>query len=232
MTEPTASAPNTTTAQVWDLPTRLFHWLLVALVTAMFVTGFTGKLDLHMRIGQFTLALVLFRLVWGFIGNAQARFSQFVAMPAKALAYARTLLRPDSGRYLGHNPLGGYAVLALLGLVLLQAGSGLFSSDDIATDGPLYNLVSSSTSAKLSTIHRLSANALLAVIGLHLAANLFYLLVKKDNLIRPMISGLKPDPAGISTGGAGLAKGASNAVALIVFALCLILVFGGIRWIS
>jgi len=232
MTEPTASAPATNAALIWDLPTRLFHWLLVALVTAMFVTGFTGKLDLHMRLGQATLALVLFRLFWGFIGNAQARFSQFVATPAKALAYARTLLRPDSGRYLGHNPMGGYAVLALLGLVLLQAGSGLFTSDDIATDGPLYNLVSSGTSARLSTIHRLSANALLVVIGLHLAANLFYLLVKKDNLIRPMINGLKPGPAGLYAGGTKPAKGAGNAVALIVFTLCLVLVFGGIRWIS
>lgn len=218
------------TIKVWDLPTRLFHWSLAAVVVALLVTGFTGKLSLHMQLGQLALALGLFRIIWGFAGNTHARFRSFIASPARALGYLRGLFSGSSQRYLGHNPLGAYAVLALIGLTLLQAGSGLFTSDDIATDGPLYSLVASGTSAKLSTLHRLNAEILLGVIGLHLLANLFYALVKKENLVQPMITGSKQEDLENSSMATGATtEGAGNLVALIVFALCVGVVFGGVR---
>ncbi|MFN4310471.1 MAG: cytochrome b/b6 domain-containing protein [Ferrovibrio sp.] len=213
--------------RVWDLPTRLFHWGLVALIVAMVATAWRGKLDLHMTLGQIVLALVLFRLVWGFVGNRYARFGSFVAGPVAALRYLASLFSAQNERHVGHNPLGGYAVLAMLALLLLQAGTGLFTSDDIVTDGPLYSKVSGSTSALLSTIHRTSIWVLLSVIALHVCASLFYLLVKKDNLIGPMLTGRKQAGPADDAGGGG-----HPLLAAIIFALCLAIVFGGIAMVK
>lgn len=210
--------------RVWDLPTRLFHWTLVALITVMAVTGWTGSLDLHMLLGQAVLALVLFRLVWGFTGNRYARFASFVAGPGRVLRYAASLFSPaGSQRHVGHNPLGGYAVLAMLALILLQAGSGLFTSDDIVVDAPLYHLVPGRVGSQLSTIHRLGIWALVAVIAIHILASLFYLLVKKDNLIRPMVTGRKPAPPNADAG-----TGGSPVLAAILLLACLAIVYGGV----
>jgi len=226
MTEP-PSAPRQ--ILVWDLPTRVFHWALAIVVTLLILTGLDGKLDWHMKLGQVALALGLFRLIWGFIGNRQARFIDFIAGPRAIIAYLRGLFGKDGPRYLGHNPVGGYAVLAMLGLVLMQATTGLFTTDDIATDGPLYGKVSSAVSGRLTSLHHWGFNALVVVILAHLAANLFYLLVKNDNLVTPMVTGAKdvdpsvaePEP-----------KGAGPLVALILFAACLTLVFGGVAWLA
>jgi cytochrome b len=209
--------------RVWDLPTRLFHWALVVLITAMAVTGWTGRLDLHMLLGQAVLALVLFRLVWGFTGNRYARFRSFVAGPAAAMRYLGGLFSPAGERHIGHNPVGGYAVLAMLALILLQAGTGLFTSDDIVVDGPLYHLVPGRTGSLLSTVHRLGIWALVAVIAVHLLANAFYLLVKKDNLVLPMVTGRKPAPAGADAG-----PGGSALLAAAILLACLAIVYGGI----
>lgn len=186
-------SPSTIT--VWDLPTRLFHWILVALVIAQWWTADSfDTMHYHLWGGYAVLVLVLFRLVWGFVGSDTARFRDFVRGPGTALAYIKALPRGDAPRYLGHNPLGGWSIVAMLVLLLVQAGTGLFANDDIFIEGPLYSWVSKGTSDWLTTIHRLNFDLLLILIAIHLAAVLFYLLVKRENLIHPMLSGCKHLP--------------------------------------
>src|SRR5689334_4691000 len=121
--------------RVWDAPVRLFHWALAILVVFSYVTGKLGHswMSWHLKSGYAILALLLFRLAWGFAGSATARFPRFVRSPAIALEYGRGLLRGTPARVTGHNPLGGWMVLALLAILLLQAATGLFADDDIAT---------------------------------------------------------------------------------------------------
>ena len=189
---PTAS--SAVRVKVWDLPTRLFHWLLAVLVLALAVSGELGMLDLHMTLGPAALALVLFRLIWGVVGSDTARFSHFVRGPRGVLAYLAAARR-GAAHGVGHNPLGAFSVIALLAMVSLQALSGLFTTDDIATDGPLAHLMATKTVSLLSSIHRIGFKALLALIGAHLAAVAFYRLIKRDDLITPMITGEKLVPA-------------------------------------
>ena len=181
------------TVKVWDAPVRLFHWLLLALVVLSVSTGYLGgNLMLwHVRSGCAILGLLIFRLLWGFAGSSTARFAHFVRGPRAALAYARGLLSRAPSHTAGHNPIGGWMVLLLLASALLQAGTGLFSNDDIATEGPLYHLVSKSTSDALSAVHETNAVVLLALIGIHVAAVLYYFVVKRENLVWPMVTGVK-----------------------------------------
>ncbi|WP_448203991.1 cytochrome b/b6 domain-containing protein [Azospirillum sp. sgz302134] len=202
---------NTTTRRaaardvtVWDLPTRMFHWSLVLLVTVAVASAKLDRMATHTLAGEAILALLLFRLVWGLIGSQTARFSDFVKGPRAVLAYAAGLSGagagdgkggPASPPALGHNPMGGLMVVVLLGALLTQAASGLFTSDDILVDGPLVPLAASATVKTLSTLHRLLANGILLLAAVHVLAVLVYLLVKKENLIRPMITGRKTIPA-------------------------------------
>lgn len=188
------SKPNETlqTIPVWDLPTRLFHWTLVVLMIGQWLTTQSNSaMTYHVWGGYAVLVLVLFRLIWGVIGSDTARFSHFVRGPGAALDYVKALLRGETPLYLGHNPMGGWSIIAMLVLLLVQAGTGLFANDDILIEGPLYSWVSKSASDWLTTIHKLNFNVLLAVIAVHIAAVLFYLLVKRENLIHPMLSGRK-----------------------------------------
>jgi cytochrome b len=173
---------------VWDFPTRLFHWLLVVLIAAAFATGLQGGnlMVWHGRIGLLILGLLAFRLAWGILGSTYARFSNFVRGPGSVLAYLR-------GRWhgVGHSPLAALSVLALLALLGFQTLSGLVANDDIAFRGPLYALVSKSTSDWLTALHRQNVWLIAGLIGLHIAAVLFYTFVRKDNLIKPMINGRK-----------------------------------------
>jgi cytochrome b len=123
---------------VWDFPTRLFHWLLVIFVIISFVTGNIGgnAMQYHEWSGFTILTLLLFRLVWGFVGSRESRFMTFIRGPSAVVRYATTLLRSDSTRHIGHNPLGGWSIIAMLFALLLQAGTGLFANDDIVTEGP------------------------------------------------------------------------------------------------
>jgi len=178
---------------VWDIPTRLFHWILVGLVIFSFITGKIGvtAMKYHEWSGFAILVLVGFRIVWGFIGGRQSRFSSFVKGPVAVIRYASSLLKKDSKPHIGHNPLGGWSIIAMLTSLLIQAGTGLFANDDIFTEGPLYDLVSRKTSNWLTSIHHLNQKVLTVLVVIHIGAVIFYLIVKRDNLIKPMITGNK-----------------------------------------
>ena len=185
------------TIKVWDAPVRLFHWLLVALVALSVSTGYLGGnlMQWHIRSGCAILGLLIFRVLWGFAGSGTARFASFVRGPRAALAYARGLFSRRPSHTPGHNPLGGWMVVLLLASALLQAATGLFSNDDIATEGPLYDKVSKATSDAITAVHTANAVVLLALIGVHVAAVLFYLWYKRENLVWPMFTGVKRMPA-------------------------------------
>lgn len=178
---------------VWDLPVRLCHWSLVILVAISWFTGREGgnAMTYHLWSGCAILALVLFRLLWGVWGSTHARFSDFVRGPRAVVGYAAGLLKGETPHWVGHNPLGGWVVVVLLLLLLFQAVSGLFANDDIMTEGPLYAWVGKATSDVLTRLHKLNIDVLLILIGLHVSAAFFYLIVKRDNLIVPMITGYK-----------------------------------------
>ncbi|HNQ75660.1 MAG TPA: cytochrome b/b6 domain-containing protein [Pseudothauera hydrothermalis] len=174
--------------RVWDLPTRLFHWSMVAVVAGAILTGLNGgnMMVHHQRLGVILVGLIAFRLAWGFLGSHTARFGSFVRGPGAIVAYLR-----GQWHGIGHNPLGALSVLALLALFGFQAISGLFANDDIAFEGPLRTLVDKSTSDWITGIHASMLWWLLALVALHVGAVLFYAHAKKDNLVRPMLTGWK-----------------------------------------
>jgi len=180
------------TIRVWDLPTRVFHWALLACVIGLVITGNVGgtAMDWHFRFGYAVLALLLFRLLWGLFGGHWSRFANFLYSPATLLRYLRGQSTPESG--VGHNPLGALSVFAMLLLLLLQVGSGLISDDEIATSGPLTSLVSSQL-VSLATWYHTSVGKpiLILLVLLHIAAILFYAWRKRQNLVRPMLLGDK-----------------------------------------
>ncbi len=176
--------------KIWDLPTRLFHWLLVLCIAFLVFSGKTGNLfDWHQTAGIIVLALVLYRLVWGFVGSSTARFSDFFYSPSKVIAYAKTLFKRDSDRHVGHNPVGGLMVFAMLAVLLFQGVTGLFSTDEILVEGPLYELVDSDTADWLTGLHHSSSEILIPLVVLHILAIIFYRVYKKQNLVKPMITG-------------------------------------------
>jgi cytochrome b len=174
---------------VWDWPLRLFHWLLVIAVIALFVTGKLGGnwMEWHKRTGYFALGLIAFRLLWGFVGGYHARFVNFVRGPATILAYVRTGVANTAG----HNPLGAVSVLAMLLVLGLQAISGLFSNDDIMLEGPYAAMIGKEMSDLLTKLHKLNGDVILVLVGLHVAAVVFWSAIKKKTMIAPMFSGRK-----------------------------------------
>ncbi len=213
-----------TTIRLWDLPVRLFHWLLAILLVAAYASASTGRIDLHMKIGLAILTLVIFRLLWGLFGSRSARFSDFVPDPAALRAYLAGLASPRPSRWPGHNPLGGLAVLVLLGLVLLQAGLGLFIQDvDFIYAAPLSGWVEYDTARAAAKWHDRVFNILLAAVVLHLLAVLYYALRKRENLVGPMITGRKQ----VAAGEADRADG-SLLRALLLFAVAL----AAVGWIA
>ena len=182
--------------RVWDAPTRLFHWVLVLLLVFLWYSAGDGDLmDWHMRAGYAVLALVLFRILWGFFGSPWSRFRAFVSSPREALAYGWRFLRGHQPIFLSHNPLGGWMVLVMLGALLVQAGTGLFATDDITVRGPLRELVSSAMARQLTRIHGWTFDLLLILVVLHLLAVLAHRL-RGEPLVLAMITGRKksPDP--------------------------------------
>jgi cytochrome b len=174
--------------RIWDLPLRLFHWLLVVAVIGSFVSvKLAGNAMIwHGRFGYIVLALIFFRLIWGFVGTHHARFAQFIKSPQAILAYLKNPIETP-----GHSPLGAISVIVLLVLFLAQALAGLFASDDIAFDGPLVKYVASTWVELLTSFHRLNEWVLLALVGVHIGAILYYKYAKRINLISAMITGDK-----------------------------------------
>lgn len=218
--------------RVWDVPTRLFHWTLVGLVAVNLYTGNVGgfrEMDLHMLSGYAILALVAFRLIWGLVGSRHSRFVSFVRGPRATLAYLRNFVRGPYSAAVGHNPLGGWSVIAMLTSLAIQAVTGLFANDDILTEGPLADRVSKATSDSLTAIHATNAWVLYALIVVHLSAIAIYLVVKKQNLIAAMITGRKSVVSEAETGaGAGERDDAyaNPLVAAAVLGLCAAAVWG------
>lgn len=206
--------------KVWDPAIRLFHWVLVILIASLWISGELGKLNIHLQLGVWALVLLLFRWVWGIVGSSTARFGQFVRGPAAIIAYIRAA-RSGTVRSIGHNPLGALSVLALLVVLSIQAVTGLFTSDDIFTDGPLVHLASSRMVSTLSTIHRIGGSVIAALVALHVAAVVFYAVVKKDDLVRAMITGIKRVPTGVE----GI-RFANPLLAVLVIAVSAGLVWG------
>lgn len=189
---PSSTEPGAPVA-LWDRPTRVFHWMLVLLIAAAWWTAEEGMLEWHYRTGLAILGLVVFRLVWGVIGSSTARFVNFVRGPRRVLDY----LRGRGAPFLGHNPLGALSVLALLATVGAQAGLGLFASDeDGLMPGPLSGWISEERVEAATELHEALFDWLLILIGLHVAAILFYLVVKRENLIGPMFTGRRSAPPG------------------------------------
>jgi cytochrome b len=181
------------TISVWDVPVRLFHWLLATSVLLMFITAEMGgnAMEWHKRIGYFVIGLILFRVVWGFVGSYHARFINFVRGPASVFAYAKSLFKKDSKHYLGHNPMGALSVVALIAAVAFQTITGLFSNDDIMLEGPYAAMVSKAFSDQMTKLHHLNSKLILVLIGLHLSAIVFYSMFKKEQLIEAMLTGKK-----------------------------------------
>lgn len=183
-------------APVWDGFVRVFHWSLVLLFAGAVATGKAGGewIVWHMRFGYAILALVLFRILWGFAGGAYARWGSFLAGPGAAIAFIKRLLARAPAHVIGHNPVGGWMVLVLLVLLAAQGVMGLFSNDEIATTGPLYRYVSEETSIRLMKWHRQVGDVLLILTGIHIAAVVFHVAVKKEAILSAMFSGQKPLP--------------------------------------
>ncbi len=171
--------------RVWDLPTRLFHWSLAALVGAAFFTIYAGELDWHFRVGYAVLALVIFRLLWGFAGPLYARFASF----PPSLSAARDYLRGQHPPRPGHNPLGAFSVYAILLVLLAQALLGFFANDGSFSEGPLAKLVAGSTSDLATRLHKWNQWLIVALVATHVAAIFFYLHARRDNLVGPMLHG-------------------------------------------
>ena len=180
--------------KVWDLPVRLFHWLMVVLIAAAWGTQEFGLMDWHMRVGWSILTLLLFRVVWGFVGSDTARFSRFLRSPAAAFQHLARLRQREPDGEIGHNAAGGWMVLVMLVLIGVQGGTGLFANDDSDTEGPLMHLVDKGRSDWLSHIHSINFNLIEAVIVLHVLAILAYAVLKRQNLVRPMVTGTKRLP--------------------------------------
>ena len=182
------------TITLWDLPTRIFHWTLVAAVAGSVATGLIGGglMEWHGRLGFLVAALLGFRLVWGIAGATHSRFLSFLPWPGSVIDYLK-------GRWqgVGHNPLGAFSVFGMLAVLGFQIGSGLFANDDIAFKGPYNILVGSNWESLATSLHKDNAWLIGLLVAMHLSAIAFYRFVKKDNLVKPMIDGRKEVPESV-----------------------------------
>ena len=213
------------TVRVWDLPTRLFHWALAICIVGLVVTANIGGnwMNWHLRLGYTVLTLLLFRVVWGFVGGHWSRFGSFLYSPAALMRYLRG--QGDASHSVGHSPLGALSVFALLAVLLLQVSTGLVSDDEIAFSGPLTRFVSGDTVAAATGYHKnIGKFIVIGLVVLHLAAILFYKLVRKQGLVRAMVVGDKRLTAP--------ATGARDSAGARLLALAVLLVCAGaVRWL-
>lgn len=181
------------TLKIWDLPVRFFHWSLVSLFIAAYVTNALGTnyFTYHLWCGYAIIVLVSFRIIWGLVGTYHARFSSFVRNPITTLKYAISVFKKTDKHYLGHNPLGAIMVVVLLLTILVQAITGLFTNDEIFNTGPLYGYISDTLSLELTSLHRKLFYWILGAVFLHIAAVLIHVFFKRDNIIKAMFTGNK-----------------------------------------
>lgn len=206
-----------TSVRIWDLPTRFFHWALAACVVALVVTAKVGgnAMEWHFRFGYCVLALLVFRIVWGLVGGHWSRFHTFIYSPARLLRYLRGEAHADDN--VGHNPLGALSVFCLLLVLVAQVASGLVSDDEIAFSGPLSRFVSNSVVSWASGYHtEVGQYLVLALVGLHIVAIAFYVAVRKETLVKPMVTG---DKALAAPTKPSRDDAASRMAALVVLAL-------------
>ncbi len=218
MSPPNAPAATRPVA-VWDLPTRLFHWATAALVAALYATARLNRMDLHVLAGETLLALLIFRILWGFFGGQTARFARFASSPASALRHLAHLARPEPepDRTVGHNQAGAWMVFVLLFLLLGETLSGLYTNNDVANEGPFTEITPAPVANAITDLHTILWDALLAAIALHLLAILAYALLKRQNLVGPMITGTKRLPPDVPP-----PRFARPAIALLLAALSVI----------
>jgi cytochrome b len=188
---------------VWDIPIRVFHWLIVVLVAAAYATWRLNWMVWHGRVGDALLTLLLFRLLWGFFGGEIARFSRFLTSPRLAFRHLKYAFRREPDRQVGHNPAGGWMVLLLLALLLVETLTGLYVANDIADEGPLTEVVPAWAANAIASSHAILWDALLAAIILHVLAIAGFAAIKGQDLLRPMITGTKVLPASIAAPQAG-----------------------------
>jgi cytochrome b len=222
---PTPEAASAKSLRVWDLPTRVFHWVLLTLVVFCVVSAKIGGnwTPWHMRAGYAVLALVAFRIVWGFIGSDTARFTHFVRSPFAVFRYFRDSWRGKAGAEVGHNPAGAYSVLLLLTVLFVQAVTGLFIDDEIANQGPLYAKVSSDVVSWATRIHHWNEKVLYGVVGIHVVAILVYVFGKRETLVKPMLTGDKPWPTAVPH---PALRFAPTWLALVILGICAAAVYG------
>jgi cytochrome b len=216
-------APAIEEHQVWDLPVRIFHWSLAAAIVGAFVTNKLGVsyFKYHVWCGYATIVLVLFRVVWGFVGTRHAQFRNFLRGPVATLRYGLLMLRRRKPRYAGHNPLGAWMVLALLLAVGLQAIMGLFGNDDIFNLGPLAGYVSKDVSLQLTSLHRRLFYGIVAAVALHILAVIAHHVFANEKLVQAMITGRKPLDALAENDAIASSRSWLAAALTIAFALAL-----------
>jgi cytochrome b len=198
MNTPAASSTPGTT-RIWDPTVRLFHWLLVVLIAFSWWSGEQHDMERHRLSGYAILALLVFRVFWGFAGPRTARFTSFVRGPGAVIAYAKGLGSRKGHAADGHNPLGGWSVVAMLAVIALMVVAGLFAVDvDGFESGPLADYVSFDQGRSAAELHETVFNAILALVALHVVAVAFYLVWKRQNLVRPMLTGSRKAEAGES----------------------------------
>ncbi|SHK24661.1 Cytochrome b [Roseomonas rosea] len=184
--------------KVWDGWIRLVHWGVAALVGFSWWSAETGRLDWHILSGEVILALLLFRLAWGVVGSDTARFSRFLRSPLQGLRHLRHLHRREPDTEIGHNAAGGWMVLVLLALLLAQAVSGLFTDDGILARGPLARSVPPDMADAARSLHFIAFDLILIAVGLHILAVLAYAVLKRQDLVRPMVTGFKRLPSAMA----------------------------------
>jgi cytochrome b len=211
---------------VWDLPVRIFHWLLVAAFAGAFVTNKLGVayFSWHVLCGYAVIVLVAFRIVWGVVGTRHALFRNFVRGPVQTFRYVASVLRGQPLAYAGHNPLGALMVVVLLLALGVQAVLGLFGNDEIVNVGPLYGYVSDEVSLRLTSLHRHLFYWIAAAVGLHVAAVLAHRMFHGERLVKAMITGRKPSHiVGVHD--------AIRASRVWLAALVVVLLVGALAWI-
>lgn len=206
--------------RVWDLPIRLFHWLIVVLIVTSYVSVSMNWMQVHLLSGYTVLTLLLFRIVWGIVGSETARFAAFLRSPVAGLRHLARFRQPDPDDQIGHNEAGGWMVLAMLALLLVQTATGLFSNNDGSTEGPLAKFVGKAASDRISLVHGLNFDLLAVLIVLHVAAIVAYAVVKRHDLVRPMLTGKKRLPAAMR----------APRMASPVLAFAIVAVAGAVVW--